>query len=270
MSAQRSHVSHRRRIVRKLKKVLHLRKNERTRCSVEEAIAAQCKMLVGVLIEEACCFFLLMPHRAVPYQGKPKSVVAIEGTKARQRILAKSGLARYSAPLVKERAAVRLQATWNKIYQQWVVLWMDNSYNKQFAANRNRNDNSLKATALAVLLLRDARCYWHGHPSLAGLELCVPILGCMLGNTEGTFPCILPDLGFASTQPVVSNIRAPHDIFCDVPAKRPHWRPICVSKGKLSSNVSLLLLLRVHQGLGPIHPASCVCFIGQQHPLLHC
>ena len=59
---------------------LRLRKNERTRCSVEKAIAAEGKRWVGVLIEEAWRLHLLMHHRAVPDQGKPKSVVAVEGS----------------------------------------------------------------------------------------------------------------------------------------------------------------------------------------------
>ena len=88
---------------------LRLHKNERTRCSVEKAIVAEGKRWVGVLIEEAWRLHLLMRHRAVPYQGKPKSVVAVEGSRAQRRILARSGLARYSAPSPKEKAAVRLQ-----------------------------------------------------------------------------------------------------------------------------------------------------------------
>ena len=60
---------------------LRLRKNELTRCSVERAIAAEGKRWVGVLIEEAWRLYLLMRHSAVPYQGKPKSVVAIEGSR---------------------------------------------------------------------------------------------------------------------------------------------------------------------------------------------
>ena len=67
---------------------LRPRKNERTRCSVGKAIAAEGKRWVGVLIEEAWRLFLLMRHRAVPYQGKPKSVVAVEGSRAQRRILA--------------------------------------------------------------------------------------------------------------------------------------------------------------------------------------
>ena len=114
---------------------LRLRKNERTRCSFEKAIAAEGKRWVGVLMEEAWRLFLHMRHRAVPYQGKPKSVVAVEGSRAQRRILARSGLARYSAPSLKEKAAVRLQTTWNKIHQQWVALWMDTWYNKQFTTN---------------------------------------------------------------------------------------------------------------------------------------
>ena len=51
---------------------LRLRKNERTRCSVEKAIAAEGKRWVGVLIEEAWRPYLLMRHHTVPYQGKPK------------------------------------------------------------------------------------------------------------------------------------------------------------------------------------------------------
>ena len=74
---------------------LRLRKNVRTHCSVEKAIAAEGKRWVGVLIEEAWRLYLLMRHRAVPYQGKPKSVVAVEGSRAQCRILARSGLARY-------------------------------------------------------------------------------------------------------------------------------------------------------------------------------
>ena len=70
---------------------LRLRENERTRRSVEKAIAAEGKRWVGVLIEEAWRLYLLMRHRAVPYQGKPKSVVAVEGSRAQRRILARSG-----------------------------------------------------------------------------------------------------------------------------------------------------------------------------------
>ena len=240
---------------------LPLRKNERTRCSVEKAIAAESKGWVAVLIEGAWHLFLLMRHRAVPYQGKPSSVVAIEGSRAPHRILARSGLARYSAPSLKEKAAVRLQTTCNKIHQQWVVLWMDNWYNKQFTTNPDKNDKSLNATALAVLLLRDASRYWHGHPSLEELELCVTVVARMLGNTEGTFARILRDLGFASTHPVVRNIRVPLDIIRPVPAKTPHWRPLCLGKEKVSGNVSLLNLLRfiryLAQHTRPVVPVLC-------------
>ena len=64
------------------------------------------------LIEKGCRLYLLMHHWAVPYQGRPKSVFAIEGSSAQRHILAWSGVAPYKAPSVKERAAVRLQATW--------------------------------------------------------------------------------------------------------------------------------------------------------------
>ena len=87
---------------------LRLRKNELTRSSVEKAIAAEGKRWVAILIEEAWRLYVLMRHRAVPYQGKPNSVIAIEGSRAQRRILARSALARYSAPSVKERAAVKL------------------------------------------------------------------------------------------------------------------------------------------------------------------
>ena len=166
---------------------LRLRKNERTRYSVEKAIAAEGKRWVGVFIQEPWRLYLPMRHCAVPYQGKPKSVVAIEGSRAQRRVLARSGLARYSAPSLKEKAAVRLQTTWNKIHQQWVVLWMDNWYNEQFTRNPDKNDKSQNATALAVLLREDAPRYWHGHPSLEELERRVPAVARMLGNTEGTF-----------------------------------------------------------------------------------
>ena len=139
----------------------------------------------------------------LPYQGKPKSVVATERSRAQCSIVARSGLARYSAPSVKEKAAVRLQTTWNKIHQQSVVLRMDNWYNKQFTTTPDKNDESLNATELAVLLLRDAPRYWHGHPSLEEVERRVHVVARMLGNTEGTFACILGDLGFASTRPIV-------------------------------------------------------------------
>ena len=69
-----------------------------------------------------CCLnrrgpYVLMHHRAVRYQEKPKSVIAIEGSRTQRRILARSGLARHSTPSVKERAAVRLQTTRKKIHQ---------------------------------------------------------------------------------------------------------------------------------------------------------
>ena len=240
---------------------LRLRKNERPRGSVERAIAAEGKRWVGVLIEDAWRLYLLMYHRAVPYQGKPKSVVAVEGSRAQRRILARSGLARYSAPSLKEKAAVRLQTTWYKIHQQWVVLWMDNWYNKQVTTNPDKNDKSLNATALPVLLLKDASRYWHGHPSLEGLERRVPVVARMLGNPDGTFARILRDLGFASTRPVVRNIRAPLDIIRPVPAKRPHWRPLFLSKEKVSGNVSLLNLFQFTRDLAqhtrPVVPVLC-------------
>ena len=240
---------------------LRLRKNERTRCSVVKVIAAKAKRWVGVLIEEAWRLYLVMRHRAVPHQGKAKSVVAIEGSRAQRRILARSGLARYSAPSVKEKPAVRLQTTWNKKHQQLVVLWMDNWYNKQFTTNPDKNDKSLNATALTVLLLRDPPRYWHGHPSLEELERRVPVVARMLGNTEGAFARILRDLGFASTRPVVRNIRAPLDIIRPVPAKRPQWRPLCLSKEKVSGNVSLLNVLQFTRDLAqhtrPVVPVLC-------------
>ena len=71
----------------------------------------------------------------------------------------------------------------------------------------------------------------------------------MLGNTEGTFARILRDLGFARTRLVVRNIRTPLNIIRPVPAKRPHWRPLCLSKEKVSSNVSLLNLLQFTRDL---------------------
>ena len=80
---------------------------------------------------------------------------------------------------------------------------MDNWYNKQFTRNPDKNDKSLKGTALAVLLLKDAPRYWHGYPSLEELKRRVSVAARMLGNSEGTIVCILRDLGFASTRPVV-------------------------------------------------------------------
>ena len=59
---------------------------------------------------------------------------------------------------------------------------MDNRYNKQFTTNPDKNDKSLNATALVVLLLRDAPRYWHGHPNLEELERRVPIVARMLSN----------------------------------------------------------------------------------------
>ena len=213
------------------------------------------------MIEEAWRLYLLMPHRAVPYLGKPKSVVAIEGGGAQHRILERSGLARYSAPSVKEKAAVRLQTTRNKIHQQWVVLWMDNWYNKQFTTNPDKNDKSLNATALAVLLLRDAPRYWHGHPSLEEFERRVLVVARMLGNTKETFARILRDLGFATTRPVVQNIRAPLHIIRPVAAERPHWRPLCLRKEKVTGKVSLLNLLQftrdLEQHTRPVVPVLC-------------
>ena len=202
-----------------------------------------------------------MRHRAVPYKGKPKSIVAVEGSTAQRRILARSGLARYGAPSLKEKAVVRLQTTWNKIHQQWVVLWINNWCNKQFTTNPDKNDKSLNAIALAVLLLKDASRYWHGHPSLEELERRVPVVARMLGNTDGTFARILRDLGFASTRPVVRNIRAPLDIIRPVPAKRPHWRPPCLSQEEVSGNVLLLNLLQFTRDLvqhtRPVVPVLC-------------
>ena len=138
---------------------------------------------------------------------------------------------------------------------------MDNWCNKQFTTNPAKNYKSLNATALAVLLLKDAPRYWHGHPSLEELERRVPVVARMLGNNEGTFARILRDLGFSSTRPVVRNIRAPLDIIRPVPAKLPQWRPLCLSKEKVSGNVSLLNPLQSIRNLAqhtrPVVPVLC-------------
>ena len=108
---------------------------------------------------------------------------------------------------------------------------------------------------MAVLLVQD------GHPSLEELERRVLVFARMLENTEGTFARILRDLGFASTRPVVRNIRGPLDIIRPLPAKRLHWRPLCLSKGKVSSNISLLNTLQFTRDLAqhtpPVVPVLC-------------
>ena len=65
----------------------------------------------------------------------------------------------------------------------------------------------------------------------------------MLGNTEEFFARVLRDLGFASTRPIVRNIRAQPDMICKVPATRPHWRPLCLINEKVRNNFSLPNLL---------------------------
>ena len=126
---------------------------------------------------------------------------------------------------------------------------MDNWYSKQFTTNPDKRNKNLNAAAFAVLLLRDAPRYWHGHPSLEDLERRVPVVARMPGNTEGTLARIMHDLGFASARLVVRNIRALLDIIRPVPAKRPHWRPLCLGKEEVSSNVSLLNLLQFTRDL---------------------
>ena len=83
----------------------------------------------------------------------------------------------------------------------------------------------------------------------------------MLGNSEGTFAHILRDLGFASKWPVVRNIRASLDIIREVAAKSAHQRPLCLSKEKVSSSVSLLNLLQFTRHLAqhgrPVVPVLC-------------
>ena len=75
---------------------------------------------------------------------------------------------------------------------------INNWYNKQFTTNPDKDEKSLNPTALAPLLLRDAPGYWHGHSRLGELKRRIPIVACMLRNTEGMFARILRDLGFAS------------------------------------------------------------------------
>ena len=83
----------------------------------------------------------------------------------------------------------------------------------------------------------------------------------MLENAEGTFARILHDPGFASTRRIVRDIRALLDIFRSVPTKRPHWRPLCLSKEKVSGNLSLLNLLQFTRDLAqhsrPVVPVLC-------------
>ena len=57
------------------------------------------------------------------------------------------------------------------------------------------------------------------------------------------------------------NIRAPLDIIRPLPAKRPHCRPLCLSKEKVSGNVSLPNLLQFTRDLAqhtrPVVPVLC-------------
>ena len=239
---------------------LRLRKNESTRYSVEKAIAAEGQRWVGLLIEEAWRPFLLMRHRS-SVSGKTKVCCCNRGEQGATAHCSKVKSSAIHRTFSEGEVAVKLQTPWDKIYQQWVVSWMDNWDNKQFTTNHDKNDKSLNATAMAVLLLRDAPHYWHGHPSLKELERRVSIVAGMLGNTEGTFVRILCDLGLASTRLVVRNIRAPLDNIREVPARRPLWRPVCLSKENVSGNVSLLNLLQFIRDLAqhtrPAVPVRC-------------
>ena len=209
-----------------------LRKNERTRYSVEKAIAAEGKRWVGVLIEEAWRVFLLMRHRS-SVSRKTKVCCCDRGEQGATAHFSKVKSSAIHRTFSEGEVAVKLQTPSDKIYQQWVVLWMDNWDNKEFTTSHDKNDKTLNATAMAVLLLRDAPRYCHGHPSLKELERRVSIVARMLGKTQGTFVRILCDLGLASTRLVVRNIRAPLDIIGEVPARRPLWRPVCLSKEKI-------------------------------------
>ena len=137
-------------------------------------------------------------------------------------------------------------------------MWIDSCYNKQFTTNLPMA--SLNSTTLAVLLLCDAIRCWHAHPSVEELEGHVPIAVRMLGNNEGSFARILRDLCFCSPQPVVQHIRAQLDLMRQVPAKRPHWRRLYVTKEKVRINKIAALSTAVYKRLGPGHLCCCTCF----------
>ena len=62
---------------------LRLRKNERTRCSIQNTFASEGKRLVDISKQASWApLFVDTCHQATPYQGKPKTVVAIEGSRA--------------------------------------------------------------------------------------------------------------------------------------------------------------------------------------------
>ena len=61
---------------------------------------------------------------------------------------------------------------------------MDNWYNTRFTIHPDKTNRSLNATTLAVPQLLAAPAHWHGHSTVEQLEKRVPIVACMLTNTE--------------------------------------------------------------------------------------
>ena len=122
---------------------------------------------------------------------------------------------------------------------------MDNWYREQYTAHPDESDRSQNCTAMAVLQLKQRPTYCAGHPAIEDLAAQITSVARALQQRETRVPQTLRDMGYADgCVPDTGNTRALLDVTRGTrTVQAPVWRPLALSKEKLTGGVGLLNLL---------------------------
>ena len=145
-----------------------------------------------------------------------------------------------------EQAAAALKATWTRVLASCCVLWIDNWYRAQYTTDPDESERSPNCTAIAVLQLKQRPTYWAGHPAIEDLAARITTVARAVQQRERRMPQTLRDMGYADgCVPDTGNVRAPLDVRRDTrTVQEPLWRPVALSKEKVTGGVGLLNLLQ--------------------------
>ena len=125
------------------------------------------------------------------------------------------------------------------------LLWMDNWYRAQYTTHPDESDRSHNCTAMAVLQLKQRPTYWARHPAIEDLPARITTVARALQQSESRISQTLRDMVYADgCVPDTGNVTAPLDVRRGTrTVQAPVWRPLALSKERVTSGVGLLNLL---------------------------
>ena len=126
------------------------------------------------------------------------------------------------------------------------MLLIDNWYRAQYTTHPDESDWSQNCTAIAALRLKKRPTYWAGHPATEDLAAWKTTVARALQQRERRIRQNLHDMGYADRYvPDTGKVRAPLDVRTDTSTvQAPVWRPLALSKEKVTCGVGLLNLLQ--------------------------